>query len=85
MVSFFFFASGKSLLVLGTSLEIVGFISFLGLGGNGLFGLKGAFIFSWSVILFFKGFLLLAWVDSWGLTKVWFGFKGTFKLDWESF
>ena len=41
-------------------LEIVGFTSSLGFGGNGLFGLEGAVICCCAGNLFFKAFWLLA-------------------------
>ena len=72
-VSFFCSGRGISFSVLGKTFAIVCFNSFLGFGGNGLLGLDGVFIC----------FCSLEVIDSWGLTKVWFGFTGTLKFDCE--
>ena len=74
---------GFSLSVLSKGLEIGPFTSSLGFGGNGLFGLDGAVICFCSRVSFFKSFWSLEVIDSWGLTKVWFGFTGTLKFDCE--
>ena len=66
-------------------MEIVVFTSCLGLGGSGLFGLEGALICWCKGDLFFKVFWLSGLVDSWVLTEVWIGFKGTFNFDFERF
>ncbi len=81
--SIFWSVGGIFLSALGTSLDMVGFISFLGLGGNGLLGFDGAVICFWSGFLFLRRFWSLDKIDFWDLTKVWFGFKGTFKFDVE--
>ena len=56
MVSFCCSGRDISLSALGTSLEIVGFTSFLGFGGNGLFGVVGAVICFVQEVYFLKIF-----------------------------
>ncbi len=62
--SIFFSVRDFDISFLGTSLEIVVFISVLGFGGNGLFGLDGAVICCFSGGLFFKGLWSLEITDS---------------------